>query len=57
MKSGPSMMYAQQSAAFSARTTLLGITTDSTPNEPPSYPILDVDAICILKKKIISEFT
>lgn len=54
MQSGPRMMYQTQAVAFNARNEILGKATDSTPITPPSVPAIDLNALCKLKRDIVS---
>lgn len=52
-ESGPSIMYAQQAVAFDARAALMGHTTDSTPETPPTHTAPDIVQLCALKKQVL----
>jgi hypothetical protein len=49
------MMYAQQSAAYSARDNYGSHRTDSTKDEPPSHSTPNLEELCNLKKKIVTD--
>jgi hypothetical protein len=49
------MMYQCQSAVYAASAEFEPRRTDSTPDSAPSFTIVDVDALCALKKRVISE--
>ncbi len=48
------MMYQTQMPAFNARREILGKPTDSTPTAPPSVPEIDLEALCRLKREVVS---
>ena len=48
------MMYQCQAPAYAARNEIVGKPTDSTPTTPPSVPEIDVEALCKLKREIVS---
>lgn len=50
---GPSRMYAQQAVAYSARDSLLGEHTDSTPDTPPTIAAPDLEGLCALKRQVV----
>jgi hypothetical protein len=54
MQSGPREMYELQSAAFSARSELLGIVTDSTTILPPTHSPPNIVELCALKRRILN---
>ncbi len=54
MESGPSRMYQAQTVAFNARSELMGVKTDSTPETPPTHTLPNVVELSALKQRIVS---
>lgn len=49
----PTQMYAQQAVAYSSRDSLLGETTNSTPESPPTQTPPDIERLCELRRHVL----